>query len=29
VAGDEIKLTRAVGEFATNNIVAKRAADTK
>jgi hypothetical protein len=29
VAGDEIKLTRAVGEFATNNIVAKRATDTK
>lgn len=25
VAGDEIKLTRAVGEFATNEIVAKRA----
>jgi hypothetical protein len=25
VAGDEIQLTRAVGEFATNNIVAKRA----
>jgi len=29
VAGDEIKLTRAVGEFATNEIVAKRATDTK
>jgi hypothetical protein len=29
VAGDEIQLTRAVGEFATNNIVAKRAPDTK
>ncbi len=29
VAGDEIKLERAVGEFATNNIVAKRATDAK
>lgn len=29
VAGDEIKLTRAVGEFATNNIVAKRTPATK
>jgi hypothetical protein len=29
VAGDEIKLTRAVGEFATNQITAKRAADAK
>lgn len=29
VTGDEIKLTRAVGEFATNQITAKRAADGK
>ncbi len=29
VAGDEIQLSRAVGEFATNDIVAKRAPDAK
>jgi hypothetical protein len=28
VAADEIKLTRAVGDFATNDIVAKRAGET-